>query len=102
MVLQKRRVESSLEAGCLGFQTQCAVFSARRSFGLLPVNLATVADADHLHYEPVVMNFVDDPVVPGAHPVHIRFTDQSDAFVRSRFAGKKVDDRPNPLLIIAR
>jgi hypothetical protein len=63
---------------------------------------ATVADADHLHYEPVVMNFVDDPVVPGAHPVHIRFTDQSDAFVRSRFAGKKVDDRPNPLLIIAR
>jgi hypothetical protein len=30
---------------------------------------ATVADADHLHYEPVVMNFVDDPLVPGTHPV---------------------------------
>jgi hypothetical protein len=49
----------SQAARCLG---------ARRSFGLIPVNLATVADADHLRYEPVVMNFVDDPVAAHTKP----------------------------------
>jgi hypothetical protein len=48
------------------------------------------------------MNFVDDPVVPGAHPVHIRLTHQSDAFWWPWLASKQVDNRPNPLLIIAR
>jgi hypothetical protein len=32
-----------------------------------------VADADHLYEQPVVVDFVDDPVVTDTYPVHIRF-----------------------------
>ena len=74
------------------------------SFGgvLLPVDIATVADADHLYEQPVVLDFVDDPVVTDTYPVHIRFAHQSNASRRPRFAGEQIDDRPDPLLLIAR
>jgi hypothetical protein len=35
-----------------------------------------VSDADHLYEQPVVVDFVDDPVVTDAYSVHIRFTRQ--------------------------
>lgn len=63
--------------------------------------VATVAKADHLYEQPVVVDFVDEPVVTGTHSVHVRFTYQSDASRRPRFAGEQIDNRPDPLLLIA-
>ena len=69
--------------------------------GLLPVDIATVANADHLYEQLVVVDLVGDPVVTDAYSVHVRFTHQSDASRRPWFAGEKVDNRPDPLLFMA-
>jgi hypothetical protein len=69
--------------------------------GLVPVDVAPVADADHLYQQAVVVDFVDDPAVTDAYSVHIVLPHQSDAFRRPGFAGKQVDDRSGPLLLIA-
>ncbi len=69
---------------------------------LFPVDIATVADADHLYEQPVVVDFINNPVVTDTHPVHIRFAHQSNASRRPRFTGEQIDDRPNPLLLVTR
>ena len=69
---------------------------------LLPVDIATVADPDHLYEQPVVVDFVDEPVVTDTYPVDVHLAHQSNASRRPRFAGEQVDDRPDPLLLISR
>jgi hypothetical protein len=54
-----------------------------------------------VYEQPVVVDFVDEPVVTDAYTVHVRFTHQSDASRRPRFAGEQVDNRPDPLLFLA-
>ena len=44
-----------------------------RFYGLLPVDIATVAGADHLYEQPVVVDLVDDPVVTDVYSAHICF-----------------------------
>ena len=97
--LAERRPEPS-PAGVLRGHAE-AVHS---SFGgvLLPVEIAAVADADHLYEQPVVVDFVDNPVVTDTHPVHIRFAQHGNAPWRPRFTGEQIDDRPDPLLLVAR
>ena len=74
----------------------------RESRVLFPVDIATVADADHLYEQPVVVNFIDNPVVTDTHPVRIRFAHYSNASRWPRFTGEQIDDRPDSLLLIPR
>lgn len=96
--LAERRPEPFPPAGVLRGYAE----AGHSSFGgvLFPVDIATVADSDHLYEQPVVVDFIDNPVVTDTHPVHVRFAHQGNASRRPRFTGEQIDDRPDPLLLV--
>ena len=66
-----------------------------------PVDLATVADPDDLHDEPVVPDLVDDPVVPHADPVGALLADDRAAAGRPRVGPQQLDRGAHALLVPA-
>lgn len=60
-----------------------------------------MSDSDDVNEQHVVNYFVEDPVVPHAHPIHGVFPCQWNAGRRARISGKELDRRSNALLIAA-
>ena len=65
---------------------------------LLPVDVASMADADDLDDESVVEHLVNDPVVADPYPVGVSFAGHGDASRRSRVVSEKIDRGADPLL----
>src|SRR4051812_46031777 len=69
---------------------------------LLPVDLASMAHAHHLHEEPVVVHVIDDPVVAGTDAISMFFTGELATAGWPRVVTEQHDHRSDALLVLAR
>ena len=73
-----------------------------RSASSGPIDIAPMADTDHLYYQAGVDDLIQDPVVTDAHPVHGLLTCESDAARGPRLVGQQIYCCSNPVLLLAR
>ncbi len=65
------------------------------------VHVASMSDADDVHYQAVIEHLIQNPVRADAYPVDGVFSAECDATVRSRFIGQQVNGGSDALLVAA-
>ena len=73
-----------------------------RSASSGPIDIAAMANTDHLDHQAGVDHLVQDPVVANAHSVHGLLTCDSDAARGPRLVGQQIYRGSNPVLLLAR
>ena len=73
-----------------------------RSASSGPMDIAAMANTDHVDHQAGVGHLVQDPVVANAHAVHGLLTSESDAARGPRLVGQQIYRCSNPVLLPAR